>query len=126
LEKFRGHNVLVSSYGTDGEGSALGAQIISILQAAHINAADSRGGTMVTGGFDIGIHVRAPAEEYVFASALKDALSSVGKLMVAPINDPQPQAGSMMAGGGQTFVPGIVFVSLVVGIKPVPILPPAK
>ena len=79
---------------------------------------------MVTGQFDIGVHVRAPDKEYAFASTLANALSSIGKLKVFPVNDPEPRVGSVMSGGGQVFTnPGAVFVTVRVGIKPLPVLP---
>ncbi len=98
--KFHGqHGVLVKSYATDGEASALAAQIIAALRAAEIAVADSTGAEITTGGFDIGVHVRAPDTEHEFASALADALSTIGKLKVS-VNDPEPKVGSMMSGGG--------------------------
>jgi hypothetical protein len=126
LKEFKGHNVQVSSYGTDGEGAVLGAQLISVFKAAQINIVDGRGSTTVVGQFDVGVHVRGPAEELQFLSAIGRALSSIGKLRVAPPNDPQPRTGATMGGGGKTFMPGIVFVTVMVGIKPVPVLPGAK
>jgi len=119
--KFRGHSVLVESYGMDGEGAALGAQIIAILQAAGITVADARASTVVTGGFELGIHVRGPNAERDFVSTLGNALFSVGKLRVA-INDPLPRSGSEIGGGGRSFKSGVVFVTVMIGTKPVPIL----
>ena len=76
---------------------------------------------MVSGGFDIGVHVRGPDAEHEFVSVLGNALSSIGRLKVA-VNDPLPKTGAVMGGGGQAFSPGTVFVTVMVGIKPVPIL----
>jgi hypothetical protein len=101
LRKFQGHGVLVKSYGTDGEGAALAGQIIAALRAAHVVVADSRGSEIVTGGFDIGVHVRAPVAELAFAEAIADALSTIGKLKVFPVNDPEPKVGAVMGGGGK-------------------------
>ncbi len=121
--KFKGHAVLVNSYGTDGEGSALAGQIISALRAAGIIVADSRASTMVAGEFDSGVHVRAPIAEVGFAYTISSALSTIGKLDVSPVNDPVPRAGAIMGGGGQSFTnPNAVFVTVTVGIKPVPTL----
>jgi len=119
--RFHGHGVLVSSYGMDGEGAALGGQIISVLQSAGITVADARASIMVTGGFEMGVHVRGPSVERDFVSSLGNALSSIGKLQVS-LNDPPPKVGGGMGGGGQSFPPGTVFVTVMVGIKPVPIL----
>jgi hypothetical protein len=91
--KFHGHGVLVKSYGTDGEGFALAAQIIAALRAADVVVADSRAAEMTVGEFDTGVHVRAPDAEYEFASTLANALSSIGKLKVFPVNDPEPKVG---------------------------------
>jgi len=121
--KFHGHGVLVKSYGTDGEGAALAEQIIAALQVANIIVADSRGSETVAGQFDSGVHVRAPAAEVAFAEAIADSLSTIGKLKVFPVNDPEPRVGAVMGGGGQSFTnPNAVFVTIRVGIKPLPTL----
>jgi hypothetical protein len=120
-EKFRGHGVLVSSYGMDGEAAALAMQIISALRVAKIVVADARSSITVAGGFEDGVHVRGPDAEQDFISSLGTALSSMGKLKVS-VNDPQPRLGAAMGGGGQSFPPGTVFVTVMVGVKPVPIL----
>jgi len=119
--RFQGHNVSVNSYGMDGEGAVLGGQIIAVLRSAGITVADARASTVVTGGFELGIHVRGPSAEREFVSALGSALSSIGKLRVA-INDPPPKSGSEIGGGGQVFNPGVAFVTVMIGIKPVPLL----
>jgi hypothetical protein len=120
--KFRGHAVQVFSYGMDGEGSALGGQIISLLRSVGIAIADSRASHSGAGQFDVGVHVRGPDSEDNFVSALGNSLSSLGKLQVS-INQPVPRAGAMMNGGGEGFIPGTVFVSVSLGIKPLPMLP---
>jgi hypothetical protein len=120
-EKFHGHGVMVSSYGMDGEAAALAMQIISALKAAKIVVADARSSITVAGGFEDGVHVRGPDAELDFITALGAALSSIGKLKVS-INDPQPRVGAAMGGGGQSFPPGTVFVTVMVGVKPLPIL----
>lgn len=122
LSGFRGHNVLLTSYGTDGEAAVFGAQLVGVLRSAGINVADSRASTIVAGGFDIGIHVRGPETEHEFISHLSTALTSIGKFAVA-VNDPSPKTGAGMGGGGQGFPGGTVFVSVMVGVKPVPVLP---
>lgn len=119
---FQYHLVRVVSYATDGEASQLAGQIIAVLKAAHINVADARGSQEVIGGFDIGVHIRGPEQESAFISCLSDALSTIGKLEVVK-NDPPPKTGGMMLGGGQAFKPGTVFVTVMVGVKPVPVLP---
>jgi hypothetical protein len=120
--KFHGHGILVESYGTDGEAAALGEQIISTLRSAHVVVADSRGAKIVSGGFDIGLHVRGPAVENEFASVLGNALSRIGKLKVE-INDPEPKIGFAARGGGEGFSAGAIFVTVMIGVKPQPVLP---
>ncbi len=125
---FRGHRVLLTSYGMDGEAAALGAQIISALQAAHVTVLDGRASIMSAGGFDVGIHIRnqtSQSTENDFISGLGNALSSIGKLQVS-VNDPWPRTGAVMGGGGQAYPPGTVFVNVMIGVKPLPILPPHK
>jgi hypothetical protein len=94
------------------------------LRAADVIVADSTGAEIPAGGFDSGVHVRAPVKELDFATAIADALSTIGKLKVFPVNDPEPKAGAVMGGGGQSFTnPNAVFVTVRVGIKPLPMLP---
>ena len=119
---FRGHAVLVNSYAIDGEAFALGGQIIAILHAANIAVADGRASFMVTGGFDVGVHIRGPGTESEFASTLKQSLSLIGKLEVSPFNDPAPNIGGGVGGGGQAFNPGVVFITVTVGVRPLPVL----
>jgi hypothetical protein len=105
----------------------LAAQIIVALRTAEVVVADSRGSEIVAGGFDSGVHVRAPVAELDFAVAIAGALSKIGKLTVFPVNDPEPRVGAAMGGGGQSFTnPQAVFVTIRVGIKPLPILPKAS
>jgi hypothetical protein len=121
--KFQGHGVLMKSYGTDGEGAALAGQIIAALRVANIIVADSRGSETVAGQFDSGVHVRAPGAELAFAETIADSLSTIGKLKVFPVNDPEPRVAAVMGGGGQSFTnPNAVFVTIRVGIKPLPIV----
>ncbi len=124
--RFSGHDVLVKSYGMDGEAAALAGQIIAVLKSVpNISVADGRGSITVSGGFDVGVHVRGPETEHEFTSALGDALSRIGNLKVA-INDPEPKMGAAMGGGGQQFPQGTSFVTVMVGIKPLPALTAAK
>lgn len=122
--QFAGHRVLVSSYGLDGEGAAIGAQIIVLLRSVlgNENVLDSRAGTVVTGGFQFGIHLRGPESESDFIRALSNALVSTGHLQTF-VNQPVPRMGAAMRGGGEAFPAGTVFVDIMVGIKPVPLMP---
>jgi hypothetical protein len=139
MREFAGHPaVRVSSYGLDGEGAALGAQIISVLRSAGITVHDETAQTIVTGGFENGIHLRGPASDTTFLMSLYNALSSTGKLDVF-VNGPSIRAGVIQGGlarmggnatiGGDggivdTPVPTTGPVSLMVGVKPVPVLLP--
>ena len=77
---------------------------------------------MVTGGFESGVHVRGPNAERDFIAALSGALSAIGGLRTFA-NDAPPRTSMEMDGGGASFPVGTVFVSVMIGIKPVPILP---
>jgi hypothetical protein len=125
--KFAGHAVRVGSYGMDGEGTVLATQIMSALQSAHILLSDARGSTMVAGEFDVGIQIRDwQTSEVKFAACLVDALSRIGNLNVS-LNHPWPKLGAMMGGGEkQGFPAGTSYVDVMVGIKPLPVLPSAK
>lgn len=120
--KFQGHGVLVKSYGMDAEAAGIAGQILALLKSVpNIGVADGRGSIMVSGGFDTGVHVRGPETEHEFTLVLGDALSRIGKLQVA-VNDPEPRTGGGMGGGGEGFARGTSFVTVMVGIKPLPTL----
>jgi len=137
LRRFSGHPaVTVSSYGLDGEGAVIGAQIISVIRAATgIAPVDRRANFISTGGFESGIQIRGPNSERDFMSALEMALTSIGKLKEVNINGPSFRPGASMGGpstmggpasigGGGGIVPANVPtngpVSIMVGIKPLP------
>jgi hypothetical protein len=123
-KEFHGHNVLLTTYGLDGEAAALGGQVISLLQSVGINVLDNRGRNLSTGEFDVGVHVRnhfGANTESDFVTALGKSLHDVGKLQVA-VNDPWPKSGGGMFGGGPAYTPGTVYVDVTVGVKPLPML----
>jgi hypothetical protein len=138
LRNFRGHATRVESYGLDGEGAALGAQLISVLTVATgVPPIDARANSVVSGGFDNGVHIRGPASEQDFMASLATALRDIGHLFVvvngATFRPGMTIAGgvvmaggvSMAGGGGGPVVPPIPTtgpVVVFVGIKPVPIL----
>jgi hypothetical protein len=137
LRRFSGRKVTVATYGLDGEGAAVGTQIIASLRAAGLAVNDARAQTIVTGGFEFGVHVRGPATEQDLVAAIGNALSSIGKLQVwlnaGAIRAGAVQGGAATRGGATTMgggggppgpsgptAPGTpVFV--MVGIKPVAI-----
>ena len=121
--KFHGHAASVVSYSTDAEASGLASQII-VLHASDVPVADDIATVMPVGGFETGVHVRAPNEEKDFASTIADALSSIGHLDVAPPNDPLPTFNTLSSGGQHFKDPKLPFVTITVGLKRVPILPP--
>lgn len=120
--RFTGHKVLVSSYGLDGEAAVLGAQIISLLRVAigNENVLDNRASFTPTGGFEFGIHVRGPDAERDLVTTLTDALRTIGQLATVA-NDPPLLVGGM-GGGGSSFPAGTVFVTVMIGVRPVPII----
>lgn len=135
LRRFSGRQATLSSYGLDGEGAALGAQLISILRSAGIVVTDRRASFIATGGFESGIQIRGPNTEREFISGLAEALSSIGKLQQVFINAPSFRAGAIMGGaaitggaasiggGGGVVVPDIPStgpVSIMIGVKPLP------
>jgi hypothetical protein len=122
LQKFKGHGVLVSSYAMDGESALLGSQLIAALRAAKIVVANGLSGGSVSGRFETDVHVRSPQSENGFAAALADTLTHIGGLKVV-LNDPQPRFGAAMVGGVESFPAGTIFVTVMVGVKSVPILP---
>jgi hypothetical protein len=136
LRKFSGRTVDVISYGLDGEGAALATQIISVLSLAGINVRDDRASTVVSGGFDFGVHVRGPEIEQPFVLEMGRLFSEKGNLQVFLNTQSAPRAaivgraaigGSAALGGGSgpttvgpspTGSPVIVQV----GIKPVQVV----
>lgn len=136
LRKFSGRTVEVITYGLDGEGAALGTQIISVLATAGVNVRDSRASTVVSGGFDFGVHVRGPANEQPFVMEIGKVLSEKGSLQVWLNTQAAPRAAivgragirgnaSISGGGGPASVgptpPGSP-VTIQVGIKPVQVV----
>jgi hypothetical protein len=139
LQRFSRHPaVVVSSYGLDSEGAALGAQIISVIGAATgISPVDQRASYLVTGGFVSGIQIRGPNSERDFMSALERALTSIGRLKEVHINGPSFRPGAAMVGpsalAGPAAISGVGVtvpatvpdsgpVSILVGVKPLPVL----
>ena len=123
---FRGHAVMVKSYGMDGEAYELGAQIIAVLNSAKMYVADDRATSLSTGAFETGIHVRGKVTELDTASCLARALRTIGNLTVELNDEPPPFRGAGFGGGGQTFKPGVPFTTVMIGVKPLPTLTRTK
>jgi hypothetical protein len=123
--EFKNHVAVVESYGLDTEAFSTGSQIISVLQAMKIGVADARASKVATGNMETGIHVRTTdASEIVLASCLADKLDKIGKLTTV-FNDPVPPLrGTMIGGGGQSFAASVPRITIMVGIKPLPLLTP--
>jgi hypothetical protein len=136
LKGFSGRFAVVSTYGLDGEGAVIGTQIMEALKAVPMRVRDERALTIVTGGFDFGIHIRGPANEQSLVMALARALHTIGKLDVY-VNSPSVRGGAVlsgsavirgnaaMSGGGGPLGPGGPTphgtpVTIAVGIKPFP------
>jgi len=119
LLRFAGSRVNLASYSLDGEGAVLGQQVIAILQAARIEV-DNRIATMMPmGGFAFGIHVNGTRDDLVMT--LRDALSRIGHLAVAPENTPiSGGGGPIMQAGPVSRIP--VNAAILIGIKPVPVI----
>ena len=132
IREFSGHAITVSSYGLDGEGTALATQIILVLRSAGIAVRDDRASSIRSGGFEFGVHLRGPAGEFI--SSLGNALSTIGKLQLF-VNAAVSPGGTSMhggatisgnaaisGGGGMVSVPVPTTgpISIMVGIKPVP------
>ncbi len=115
---FIGHRVIVLSYGLDLEGAAIGAQIINTLRRVlgHDNVLDGRASFVVSGGFDLGIHLRGPESERAFITALSLALPG----LVTGINDQPPRFSTQM-GGVPGFPANTPAVTIMIGVKPVPL-----
>lgn len=122
--KFKGHRASVVSYGMDAEAFELGDQIIRSLQTALGNdrVQDSRATLVVTGGFAVGLGVSGPNSERDLVLALGSEFRSFGLL---GSNTPTRPFGSMFGGGGTgpTFPAGTTFVTIMIGVKPLPTLP---
>jgi hypothetical protein len=139
LSRFSGHPaVIVSSYGLDLEGAALGVQLISVIGSATGTApVDRTAGPIVAGGFETGVQIRGPKSEQEFMSALASALTSIGKLKEVAVNGPSVRPGTTITAGVSmapgtaitgareivpAYVPAVGPVSIMVGIKPLPVL----
>jgi hypothetical protein len=141
LKMFSGHRqVSVGSYGMDGEGMALGGQIIRVIEVATGTApSDARASIVVSGGFESGISIRGPDYERPFMDALGKALTTIGKLEQVSVNGLAPPVGAAIGGsaamGGNAAIgggggaphkvpiPSNGPVRIWVGIKPPPLLP---
>jgi hypothetical protein len=114
LSRFSGKRVSVTTYSLDGEGAALGKQIVAMLLTARIDVDDRTASVTPMGGFNLGVHVTGTLDDLVVA--LRGALSVIGHLVVAPPNTPT-------ANPTLELVPkGPVDANILIGIKPVPII----
>ena len=124
----------------DGEGTALGAQLIRAFEATGYGTpGNGLANEIVTGGFEWGVSIRGPASEMPYMTALRDVLVNIGKLQQVYINGPSPSIGAQiggnanmsgnatMGGGGgplvQREIPTRGPVVIMVGIRPPTVLP---
>jgi hypothetical protein len=135
LRPFSGREVTIFSYGMDGEGAAIGTQIIHVLNTAKIRTVNQLASSIVSGGFAVGIQIHGPNEQQDLVRALYSALHSTGKLDVminAPALDGLAKMGgraamgggaSMGGGSGRVGPPGATPagtpVTIQIGIKPI-------
>jgi hypothetical protein len=118
LARFAGRTVSVATYSLDAEGAILGQQIMASLQASGINVQNATASILPLGGFSLGVSVSGPDIDLVFS--IYGILSSIGHLAVSPPNSPSGGGTRMQAGTSPgTAVPS---ASILVGIKPIPVL----
>jgi hypothetical protein len=134
LKQFSGRRVIVRSYGLDGEGTALGMNIIAALTLSGIVVENELARFLRTGGFDLGVHINGPVEQQDFVTALAAQLSSTGKLAVS-INAPTSNGGiSGSAISGSAISAGSTIpggprptgepVTIMVGLRPFDVVLP--
>ena len=129
-----GRKIVVTSYGLDGEGFALGWQILSALHRPGLNVSGNLAGIVQSGVFDTGVLVRTPPEEEGFGKCICHALHALGGLEVilngerhvgnAVMLGPATTVGpATMIGGGRIqpkgFLPAGSPIEIMVGIKPI-------
>jgi hypothetical protein len=118
LSRFAGRRVSLTTYALDGEGAMLGQQIIAALRTAGIEIEDHAASLMPIGGFSLGVHVSG--QEADLTTGIAFALASIGHLVVAPPNS--PSGGGAAIGMGRDDKTEPPPVSILVGVKPVPIM----
>jgi hypothetical protein len=97
----RFHPTTIGSYSLDGEGTALAGQLIQVFLDARIGPlSGERAGRIETGGFEWGVSIRGPMYEMQFMTAIRDALTNIGKLKEVSINGAQSPRGVVMGGRG--------------------------
>lgn len=109
---FRGHTVAVSSYSLDAEGAILAKQVIASLQASGMQVQDATASISPIGSFSLGIHVTG--QDLALTDGLRQILSSVGHLAVAPA-DAEAAKGWEMSTGPRDQTE----LSILVGVKPI-------
>lgn len=129
--------IVVESYGLDGEGTALAAQIVASLANGRLYSNSEFGNKLQSGGFDTGVIISAPPEDEQFASCFADALTNIGKLKEVKVNPARNSGGTVLTGGTTSTGPVNITgsgeqkeaaplpagspVDIMVGIKPIEI-----
>ena len=112
---FAGKTVRVTSYLRDGEGAALGMQLIQVLRGAGINTVSSLSSVDDFPGFTFGVHVRGVSAEAEFIDGIANGLTSIGGLQVFPKSRERP--GGIARTLRSKLPEGAV--TIFVGIKPI-------
>jgi hypothetical protein len=108
-DRFAGRSVHVRSQGMDLEGWRLAEEIIATLRAAKLDVEDDTLNVMPLGGVAVGIQVDGPSPQRDLSSALHDALqSAMGKSAMSSQEAQLP------------LPPDANFVTILVGVKPLP------
>jgi hypothetical protein len=90
---------VVESYGLDGEGASLGAEISAGLASGRLYNHTILANLIVTGGFESGVQISAPSENIAFAECLADALTKTGHLKEVRVNGPKKRECSYYGRG---------------------------
>jgi hypothetical protein len=132
LRRFSGRPPLtVASYSLDGEGSALGLNIIAALKIAGLDARSDLANLLQSGGLLWGVHIHGPEAQQDVVRAIAEALSSEGirtfvnfpSLIGTALKGIQISGSTRISGGdGATnagpTAPGTP-VHIMVGVKPI-------
>ncbi len=97
--------IKIRSYGLDGEGAALAVQIGASLNSSRLYTAADIAGIIVTGGFDTGVIISAPTEDEKFATCLRSAFVTIGRLTNVEVNPARRVGNAEMGGAASMGVP---------------------
>lgn len=116
LKFFSGQKVSVSTYALDAEAAMLAKQIIACMKSAGINSEDQTASIMPLGGFAVGVHVSGT--EALAIRVFGSSLREIGGLLVAE----DASGASIQSGPDFAAKAEAPAVTILVGVKPVPII----